>query len=59
MHSNSCPTHDVVVELENGDFFAIETGLSKEDAEKTKATAMQLFQKVVIVEQPATKEVKD
>jgi hypothetical protein len=47
------------VELEHGDFFAIETGLSKEDAEKTKAAAMQLFQKVGVVEQPATKDVKD
>ena len=59
MYSDSGPTYDVIVELENGDFFAIETGLSKEEAEKTKATAMQLFQEVGVVEQPVTKEVKD
>ena len=59
MHPDSGLTYDVIVELENGDFFAIETGLSKEEAEKTKATAMQLFQEVGVVEQPATKDVKD
>jgi len=59
MPSDSGPTYDVIVELENGDVFAIETGLSKEEAEKTKATAMQLFPEVGVVEQPAPKDVKD
>lgn len=51
MHSDSGLTYDIIVDLENGDFFAIETGLSREEAEKTKAMAMQLFQEIGVVEQ--------